>query len=132
MRCRDGDDLVSVGGDALAVEGGRGDAALAFVDGIFRGDEAFAEEDLHAADGALLDEVLGVGDEDLLDVVGVVEEDDGGAHEAIVGDPAVGFEEVFEEADGMTEFDPGAKHVKRQREAEAGDFLGDAGHGGRV
>ena len=65
-----GDDLVSVGGDALAMEGGRGDAALAHVDGIVGGDEAFAEEDLHAADGALLDEAGGLGDEDLADVAG--------------------------------------------------------------
>ena len=43
-----GDDLVSVGGDALAVEGGRGDVALAHVDGVVGGDEAFAEQDLHA------------------------------------------------------------------------------------
>jgi hypothetical protein len=51
-----GDDLVAIGGDALAMEGGRGDAALADVDGVVGGDEAFAEEDLHAADGALFDE----------------------------------------------------------------------------
>ena len=54
----DGDDLVCVGGDALAVEGGGGDAALADVDGVVGGDEAFAEEDLHAADGALFDEAV--------------------------------------------------------------------------
>src|SRR6266700_699362 len=45
----DGDDLVSVGCDAVTMEGGSGDAALADVDGIFRGDEALAEQDLHAA-----------------------------------------------------------------------------------
>ena len=55
-----GYDLVSVGGDALAVEGGSGDAALTHVDGIVGGDEAFAEEDLHAADGALFDEAGGL------------------------------------------------------------------------
>ena len=43
------DDLAAVVGDALAVEGGRGDLALAHVDGVVGGDEAFAEEDLHAA-----------------------------------------------------------------------------------
>ena len=41
-----------------------------------------------------------------LDVVGVVDEDDGRAHEAVVGDVAVGAMEVFEEQDGMAEFDP--------------------------
>ena len=129
--CGDGDDLVSVGGDALTMEGGSGDAALTDVDGVFGGDEAFAEQDLHAADGALLDEVLGVGDEDLLDVAGVVEEDDGCAHETVVGDVAVGLEEVFEEPDGVAELDPGPEHVEGQREAEAGDLLGDSGCGGR-
>jgi hypothetical protein len=125
VRLGDGDDALSVGGDALAMEGGSGDAALAFVDGIFGGDEAFAEQDLHASNGALLDEVLGVGDEDLVDVAGVVEEDDGGAHETVVGDVAVVFEEIFEEADGMAELDPGAEHVEREREAEARDFFDD-------
>src|SRR5271170_7202862 len=96
-----GDDLVAIGGDALAMEGGRGDLALTDVDGIVGGDEAFAEEDLHAADGALLDEAGGLVDEDLPDVVGVVDEDDGGAEEAIVGDVAVGLEEMLEEADGV-------------------------------
>src|SRR5262249_27890489 len=42
------DDLVGVCGDALAVEGGGDDAALADVDGVVGGDEAFAEQDLHA------------------------------------------------------------------------------------
>src|SRR6266478_6214006 len=125
MGLRDGDDALSVGGDALAMEGGSGDAALTFVDRIFGGDEALAEEDLHAADGTLLDEVCSVGDEDLLDVAGVVEEDDGGAHETVVGDVTVGFEEIFEEADGMAELDPGPEHIERKREAEAGDYLDD-------
>ena len=96
----DGDDLVSVGGDALTMKGRCGDAALADVDGVVGGDEAFAEKDLHAADGALLDEACGVADEDVLDIAGIVDEDDGGAHEAVLGDVAVGSEEVFEEKDG--------------------------------
>ncbi len=123
----DGDDLVGVGGDALAMEGGRGDAALADVDGIFGGDEAFAEEDLHAADGALFDEAVGVVDEDFSDVVGVVDEDDGRAHEAVVGDVAVGLEEVLEEADGVAEFDPGLEGVEGKRVAQAGGILRDLG-----
>jgi hypothetical protein len=126
----DGDDLVSVGGDALAVEGGCGDLALADVDGIVGGDEAFAEEDLHAADGALFDEGGGLGDEDLADLLGVVDEDDGGAHEAVLGDVAVGFEEVLEEEDGAAELDPGLEGVEGQREREAGDLLDVAREGG--
>jgi hypothetical protein len=43
-----------------------------------------------------------------------------------VGDVAVGLEEMLEEADGMAELDPGQEHVKRQREAEAWDFLSGA------
>ena len=70
------------------------------VDGVVGGDEAFAEKDFHAADGALLDEAGGLVDEDLADVVGVVDEDDGRAHEAVVGDGAVGGVEVLEEEDG--------------------------------
>ncbi len=107
-----GYDLVSVGGDALAVEGGGDDAALALVDGIVGGDEAFAEEDLHAADGALFDEAGGLVDENFTDVFGVVDEDDWGAQEAIVGDVAVGLKEVLEEADGVAEFDPGFEGVE--------------------
>ncbi len=127
----DGDDLLSVGGDALPMEGRSGDAALADVDGIFRGDQTLAEQHLHAAHGALLDEVLGVGDEDLLDVAGVVEEDDGGAHEAVLGDVAVGFDEVLEEPDGRAGFDPAPEHVEGKREAKAGNLLNDPGSCGR-
>src|SRR5271155_988829 len=94
-----GDDLVAIGGYALAMEGGRGDLALTHVDGIVGGDEAFAEEDLHAADGAFFDEAGGLGDEDLSDVFGIVDEDDGRAEEAIAGDVAVGFEQMLEEED---------------------------------
>jgi len=107
-----GDDLVSVGSNALAMEGRGDDTALADVDGIVGGDEAFAEEDLHAADGALLDEGGGLGDEDLANVVGVVDEDDRRAHEAVVGDVAIGAEEVFEEEDGAAKFDPGLVGVE--------------------
>jgi hypothetical protein len=90
------------------------------VDGVIGGDEAFAEEDLQAADGALLDEAGGLIDEDLTDVFGVVDEDDGRAHEAVVGYVAVGAEEVFEEEDGASEFDPGPEGVEGERVLEAG------------
>ena len=120
LRVCAGDDLVCVGGDALAVEGRRGDAALTLVDRVVGGDEAFAEQDLHAADGALLDEAGGLVDEDLADVFGVVDEDDGRAHEFVVGDVAVGFEEVLEEEDRAAEFDPGLEGVEGEGMLEAG------------
>ena len=59
----------------------------------------------------------------------MVDEDDGGAHEAVLGDVAVGLVEVLEEADGVAEFDPGAEGVEGQRVAEAGDWFDDALHG---
>ena len=127
MGCGDGDDLSSVGGDALAMEGGGGDAALADVDGVVGGDEAFAEKYLHATDGTFFDEVGGVGNEDVLDVSGVVDEDDRSAHETVVGDVAVCFVKVFEEPDGIAELDPAAEHVDVQRVAQTGELLHDSG-----
>src|SRR6266851_791809 len=115
----------------LAVEGRGGDAALTHVDGVVGGDEAFAEEDLHAADGALLDEAGGLVDEDLADVVGIVDEDDGRAHEAVAGDVAVGPEEVLEEADGVAEFDPGLEGVEGKGVFQAGRHVPGACLGDR-
>ncbi len=115
-----GDDLAGVGIDAVAVEGRGNDAALLDVDGVVGGDEAFAEQDLHAAEGSLADEAGGLGDEDLVDPVGVVDEDDGGAEEAVVGDVAEGFVEVLEEGDGFAEADPAAAGVVGEGALEAG------------
>ena len=102
----DGDDLIGVGIDPLPVEGRRGDAALAYVGGVFGGDEAFAQQDLHAPDGALFLVAAGVVDQHLLDVDGVVDEDDGSAHEAVLGNVPVGFVQILEEANGVAELDP--------------------------
>ena len=53
-------------------------------------------------------------DEDVLDVAGVVDEDDGGAHEAVLGDVAEGLVKVFEEARwGGLYFYPGAGGRRR-------------------
>src|SRR5579871_155038 len=114
------DDLVAVGGDALAMKGWRGDAALTDVDGVVGGDEAFAEEDLHAADGALFDEGGGLSDEDFANVVGVVNEDDRRAHEAVVGDVAISAEKVLEEENGAAKFDPGLVGVEGEGALKAG------------
>ena len=64
-----------------------------------------------------------------MDVAGVVDEDDGGAHETVLGDVAVGFVEVLEEADGIAELDPAAEGIEGKREAQAGDGFGDARDG---
>ena len=129
-----GDDLIGVACDALAVEGGGDDAALLLVDGVVGGDEAFAEQDLHALEGALADEASGLGDEDLVDPVGVVHKNNGGAHEAVVGDRAEGVVEVLEEWDGFAEADPLAAGVVGEGSLEAGGEtpLADGAGGGVV
>jgi hypothetical protein len=106
--CRSGrgNDLAGVGGDALAVKGGRHDAALAHVEGLFGGDEAFAEGELHALDGALLGEAGALGDEDFADIVGLVDEHDGGVEDAVAGHIAVGLPQVFKEEDGAAHLYP--------------------------
>ena len=58
------DDLRGVALDALAMEGGRGDAASALVGFTVGGDEALAEEDFHALLGAVFAEGSGFVDED--------------------------------------------------------------------
>src|SRR6202034_1949249 len=111
--------LVSVGGDALAVKGGSHDAALTPMDGIVGGDQTFAKQDLHATDGAFLDEAGRLVDENFADVVGIVDEDDESAEELVTSDVAIGFEEVFKEEDGMAEFDPGFERVEVERAFES-------------
>ena len=126
-----GDDLGGVAGDALAMEGGRGDAALAHVDGVVGGDETFPQQNLQADYGALANEGGGLVDEDLVDEVGVVDEDDGGAEEAVVGDAAEDLMEVLEEGDGLAEVDPFAAEVEGESAAEAGgETVVAAGVGG--
>ena len=65
-------------------------------------------------EGALLDEGGCLVDEDFADVFGVVDEDDGRAEEAVVGDGAEELVEVFEEADGFAELDPGFEGVEER------------------
>ena len=79
----------AVGGDAVAMEGGLGEAALAQVQRLFAGEQAVAE---HKA-GALHDDATvmtrGVADEHLLDERGMVELEDMAAGSAEVNDIAV-------------------------------------------
>ncbi len=122
-------DLAGICGDALTVEGGRGDLALAHVDRVVGGDKALAEKDLHALEGAFFDEGGGLVDEDFADVLGLVGEDDPGAEEGVAGGRAEGALEVLEEADGIAELDPRLAGVEGHRVAQAG---GQAVGGGEL
>jgi len=102
----------AVGVDALAVEGRRGERRWRMWIGSSEVMRPSPKEDLHAADGALLDEAGGLFDEDLADVVGIVDEDDGRRHESIAGNVAVGLEEMLEEADGGPSLNPGLEGVE--------------------
>ena len=113
-------DGAGIGGNALPVEGGRGDFALAHVDGVVGGDETFAEEDFHALEGAFLDEGGGLVDEDFTDEAGLVGEDDPGAEEGVAGGGAEDAFEVLEEADGVAELDPLLMRVERHGVAQTG------------
>ena len=78
----------AVAGDAVAMEGGLGEAALAHVEGFLAGEEAVAEDGA----GTLHDEVAmvvgAVGDEEVADEVGVVELVDVAAEGAVVDEIA--------------------------------------------
>ena len=111
---------IGIGGDALAMEGRRGDAPLAHVEGALAGDEAFAEQDLHAALGALLDHLLRMVDQDFADEVGMVDEDDVLPAQLVVRDAAVGGGEVFEEQDGVRRLEEAAAEIEEQIERKAG------------
>ena len=113
-------DLSGVGRDALAVKCGRGDAALAHVDRVVGGDEAFAEQNLHAAERALFDEAAGLVDQDFVDPLRVVDEDDERAHEAVVRDGSEACVQVFEERNGFAEVYPASAEVVMQRALQAG------------
>src|SRR5262245_53139521 len=89
--------LVGISGNALTMKRWRNDAALANVNGIIGSDEPFAKKDLHAPDRAFLYEGGGLCDQNLTDVVRIVKKDDRCAHEAIVGDGAVGAMKVLEQ-----------------------------------
>ncbi len=98
----------------------RSNAALTHMKRLFGGDEAVAEEDLHAPHGALFHERTRLCDKDLANVFGVVDEDNGRAHEAVVGDVAVGLVEVLEEQDGAAELDPRLEGIEGKRARQAG------------
>ena len=111
---------IGIGGDALPVKGGRGDAPLAHVEGALAGDEAFAEQDLHAALRALLDHLLRMVDENLADEVGMIDEDDVLPAQLVVCDAAVGGGEVLEEKDGVGWLEEAASQIEEQVQRESG------------
>ncbi len=110
---------VGVSGDALAMKGGRSDAALAHVEGAFAGDEAFAEQDLHAPLRALLDHLLRMVDQNLADEVGVIDEDDVLPPKLVVCDAAVGGGEMLEEQDGVGWLEEAASQIEQQVQRES-------------
>ena len=98
----------AVGGDAVAMEGGLGEAALAQVQRLFAGEQTVAE---HEA-GALHDDAAvmtrGVADEHLLDQRGMVELEDMAAGGAEVNEIAVEAGVGAEKFDGAgAEYLPG-------------------------
>ncbi len=109
----------AVGLDALAVKGGSGDAPLTAMDLAIAGDEPFAQQNLHAPLGPLLDEVLRLVDEDLVDKCGLVDKDNVGEAQTVVGHAPVGFGQVLEERDRITRFEEAAQQIKRQIHLQA-------------
>src|ERR1700733_11038566 len=89
----------SVGLDALTVEGGSRNAPLAAVHFPIAGDEPLPQQNLHAPLGSLLDEVLRLLDEDLVDKFGLVNKDDVGEAETVMGHAPIGFCQMLEERD---------------------------------
>ena len=124
------DDLGGIRGDALAMKGRRSDAALTHVERLFGRDKSVAEKDLHPLHSPLFHERIRLRDEDLADVFGVVDEDDGRPHETVVGDVAVGLMEMLEEQDGASELHPRLEGVEGQRTRQPGrESVLRCGHG---
>jgi hypothetical protein len=82
------------------------------------GDEAFAEQDLHAFLGAVFAEGGGFVDEDFADVVGFVEEDYMVEEDFVMGGAAVAAQ-VFKELDGVAGLEEFVEEVEGQVYAQA-------------
>jgi len=117
--CGQVDDLAGIALDALAVKCGCGDAAGAVVGFAVGGDEAFAEQDLHALLSAVLAEGGSFVDKDFADVGRFVEQDDVVGEDFIVGSAAVAAH-VFKEADGIAGLEEFVEEVEGEIEAQAG------------
>jgi hypothetical protein len=83
------------------------------------GDEPFAQQNLHAPLGSLLDEVLRLVDEDLVDKCGLVDKDNVGEAQTVMGHAPVGLCQVLEERDRIAGFEEAAQQIKRQVHLQA-------------
>ena len=89
----------AVGGDALAVEGGLGQPALAQPEVALAGEQAVSEDGVHVApEEAVLLELRVARDEHVLDQIGVVDQAGGMAGQAQADHVAVAARAVLEEA----------------------------------
>ena len=109
----------AIGLNALAVEGGGGDAPLAAVHLTIAGDEPLAQQDLHAPLGPLLDEVLRLVDQDLVDKIRLVDENDVREPQTVVGHAAIGLGQMLEERDRIPWFEEAAQQIKGQIQLQA-------------
>jgi len=105
---------VAIGSDALAMKGGRSDAPLAHVEAALAGDEAFAQQDLHAALGALFDEGGGLGDQDLADQLWIIDENDVVGAELVMRNNTVLTDQVLKQQDRVPRAEKAAEQIQRQ------------------
>ncbi len=113
------DDLTRIALDALAMKGGRGDAASALVGLAVGGDEALAEQDLHALLRAVLAEGRGLVDEHFADVGRIVEKNDVAEEDAVMRGPAEAAQ-VLEQQNRIARLEELAEEVEGQIHAQAG------------
>ena len=102
----------AVGLNALAVEGGSGNAPLPPVHLAIAGDEPFAQQNLHPPLGALLDEVLRLVDEDLVDEFRLVDENDVREAQTVMGHAPVGLCQMLEEHDRIAGLEEAPQQIE--------------------
>jgi hypothetical protein len=108
------DDLTGIALNTLAMECWCGDTALLHMKRLIRGDQALAEQNLHAIDSALFDEACALRHQNFANVFGLVDEDDRRAQEHVVGDVSVGPQQVLEQQNRAAQLDPFLQCIKRQ------------------
>jgi hypothetical protein len=118
-----GDHRLGVGGDALAMKRGLHQAALAQPEIAFAGEQTVAEEFAIGLQAAALDEFLVVGDDHLLDEIGMVQQDDAivqrlpGEDVAVRAGPAGEHgERIKAGAKGIAEWPRNLRTFRRQRQ----------------
>src|SRR5664279_1818428 len=105
--------------DSLAMKCRSSNAALSLVDLTIAGDQAVAQQDLHASLSTLLDEVLRLIDQDFSNELRLVNKDDVVVAKTVVGNASVGGHKMFEEADGIAGTKEAPSNVIRETEPEA-------------